>query len=77
MDSALKAAVTKAGGVRALARLLNITHAAILQWGRVPTERIIEIERVTGIPRERLRPELYRQPVTRSRASAVARERPA
>lgn len=42
-----------------LARELGITHGAISQWRRVPAERVIEVERITGIPREQLRPDLY------------------
>jgi DNA-binding transcriptional regulator YdaS (Cro superfamily) len=58
----LKAAIEAVGSARELARLLSITHQAIAQWERVPAERMLEIERVTGIARERLRPELYRIP---------------
>ena len=60
MNEGLKAAVEAVGGLRALARLLGITHQAILQWDKVPAERLLEIERVTGVARERLRPDLYR-----------------
>lgn len=56
----IAAAVKAAGGLRALARLLGITHQAILQWEKVPAERVIKIEKLTGITRERLRPDLYR-----------------
>jgi hypothetical protein len=56
----IQAAVTAAGGLRALARLIGISHQAILQWDKVPAERLIEIEKLTGIARERLRPDLYR-----------------
>jgi DNA-binding transcriptional regulator YdaS (Cro superfamily) len=58
----LRAAISAAGGLRPLARLLGITHQAILQWERIPAERIIEIEARTGVARERLRPDLYRLP---------------
>lgn len=44
-----------------LARALGVSPQAIDQWGRVPTRHIIEIERITGIDRSRLRPELYRK----------------
>jgi DNA-binding transcriptional regulator YdaS (Cro superfamily) len=60
MDDGLKAAIDAADGMRPLARLLGITHQAIMQWEKVPAERILEIERVTGVARERLRPDLYR-----------------
>jgi DNA-binding transcriptional regulator YdaS (Cro superfamily) len=60
MDEGLKAAVDAAGGLRALARLLGITHQSILQWDKVPADRIVDIENITGIARERLRPVLDR-----------------
>lgn len=48
-------------GVKAshLAKALNITHGAISQWDRVPAERVLDVERETGIPRHELRPDLY------------------
>lgn len=42
-----------------LARDLGITPGAIYQWRRVPAERVIQVERLTGIPRHDLRPDLY------------------
>ena len=42
-----------------LAEALGISPGAITQWDRVPAERVIEIERLTGIPRHELRPDLY------------------
>ncbi len=56
----IAAAIKAAGGLRALARLLKINHQAILQWSQIPAERMLEIERLTGMPRELLRPDLYR-----------------
>lgn len=42
-----------------LARALaGITPQAISQWRQVPAERVLEVERVTGIARETLRPDL-------------------
>src|SRR5262249_17035047 len=57
-----KAAAKAAGGVPALARLLGVREQTPYQWGRtrIPADRIIEIERLTGVPRELLRPDLYR-----------------
>lgn len=42
-----------------LAEALEINPGAISQWERIPAERVLEIERVTGIPRHDLRPDLY------------------
>jgi DNA-binding transcriptional regulator YdaS (Cro superfamily) len=55
-------AIRNAGGVRALARLIGVYHNAIRQWklSQVPAKRAVEIERLTGVPREELRPDLYR-----------------
>jgi DNA-binding transcriptional regulator YdaS (Cro superfamily) len=57
-----RVAAKAVGGVPALARLLNVREQTPYQWGRIriPAERIIEIERLTGVPRELLRPDLYR-----------------
>lgn len=52
-------AAEKAGGVVALARELGIKHTAMYSWKRVPAERVLEIERVSGISRHELRPDLY------------------
>lgn len=42
-----------------IARGLGITHGAVSQWKRVPAERVLDVERLTGISREELRPDLY------------------
>ncbi len=42
-----------------IARRLGITHGAVSQWRQVPAERVLDIERETGIPRHQLRPDLY------------------
>jgi DNA-binding transcriptional regulator YdaS (Cro superfamily) len=41
---------------------LGVTRAAVVKWRQVPAERLLEIERITGIPRELLRPDLFRTP---------------
>ena len=52
-------ACKQAGGMRALARAIGINYQNIQGWRRIPAERMIDIETVTGIPRERLRPDLF------------------
>jgi DNA-binding transcriptional regulator YdaS (Cro superfamily) len=56
----VKLAVDAIGGHRKLGRLLGISHQAIGHWEYVPAERLIEIEILTGVPREEMRPDLYR-----------------
>jgi DNA-binding transcriptional regulator YdaS (Cro superfamily) len=61
MDRGLKRAIEAAGGARALADRLGISRQAISHWTRVPSKRIVDIERLTGVDREVLRPDLYRR----------------
>ena len=56
----LRRAAKAAGSKSALARLIKITPQAMTRWTRIPRKRIVEIERVTGVPREKLAPELYK-----------------
>lgn len=52
------------GGVSAMAAALGISRSAVWQWvhahgdRRVPVERCMQIERLTGIPCEQLRPDI-------------------
>lgn len=50
------------GLTRKIAEELGISSPAISQWDRVPAERVPEIERITGIPRYLLRPDLWQPP---------------
>ena len=45
----------------ALAEALGVQPPALCKWerGRIPAERVLEVERATGIPRQRLRPDIY------------------
>lgn len=47
------------GRLTELAAACKITHGAVSQWRRVPSDRVLIVERVTGIPRAELRPDLY------------------
>ena len=59
-DQGLMLAIEKAGGLRALARELGMSHQALAEWQRIPADRLLQVEAVTQIPREKLRPDLYR-----------------
>jgi DNA-binding transcriptional regulator YdaS (Cro superfamily) len=58
-DPSFRKALKTVGGRRPLARLLGISHQAIAQWKRIPAERVMEVEKVTGITRSTLRPDIY------------------
>lgn len=58
-DSGVEKAVQASGGASALARALGVSQPAISSWKRVPAERVLAIESLTGVPRNELRPDLY------------------
>lgn len=59
MDSILKKAIENAGGTAALARALNIRPQAVSQWEKVPAERVIQVEALSGVSRYQLRPDVF------------------
>ena len=54
-------AIKAAGGGALLSRKLGsrISRHAIYQWSRVPAEHVHAVESITGISRQKLRPDLY------------------
>jgi TorA maturation chaperone TorD len=58
-DQGLEKAIVAAGGVRALARRLGVSQPTISNWKRVPAERVLSVEELTGIARQELRPDIY------------------
>ncbi|RDJ19703.1 molecular chaperone [Bosea caraganae] len=58
-EDSLEEAIKAVGGVGALARALGISQPSVSSWNRVPSERVLEVERVSGVGRSRLRPDLF------------------
>lgn len=57
-------AIEQGGGIGAVAKAMGLTEEGVRLWrvrGRVPDKHLIEFERLTGVPREELRPDLYRR----------------
>jgi TorA maturation chaperone TorD len=52
-------AIDQAGGIVALARGLGLSQPSVSAWRRIPSDRVLAVEALTGIPREELRPDLY------------------
>ncbi len=62
MASGVELLRAERGMLAFVARSLGITRGAVTRWEVVPAARVLDVERATGIPRERLRPDLYQQP---------------
>ena len=59
-DSPIDRAIRIAGGQRQLGQALGVSYQAVQKFRhRIPAERVLQIESVTGIPRHELRPDLY------------------
>lgn len=61
----LQQAITAAGSMRKLAIRLGISPQAVSYWDDVPAHHILAIERITGVDRSVLRPDLYRRDIKR------------
>lgn len=57
----LSRAIKLAGGLSALARELGISKQAVYAWQKVPPQHVLQVERLTGITRYELRPDLHGQ----------------
>ena len=58
-DAGLTEAFRSVGGITELARRLGIAQPSVSNWTRVPAERVVAVERETGVPRSKLRPDLF------------------
>ncbi len=61
-EAGLEQAIRAMGGVSALARSLGVAQPTVSLWRRVPSERVLSVEALTGLPRTVLRPDLYPAP---------------
>lgn len=60
--SAIEKAIEVAGGLSALASKLGIKPPSVYEWkarGRVPAERVLDVESATGVTRYELRPDIF------------------
>ena len=49
----------RAGGVNAVARKFQIRPASVSCWRRIPAERVLGLEEMTGISRHEQRPDIF------------------
>jgi hypothetical protein len=61
------------GVVSEIAKDLGIRRQAVHQWKVVPLERVVDVERITGVRRGRLRPDspLTNEPIKHNTRSGV------
>ncbi len=70
-DRGLQEAVRAVGGVTELARRIGISQPSVSNWLRIPAERVLTVEAVTGVARAILRPDLYDESNQSSRLDEV------
>ena len=59
MEKLLAYLNSKRGRRTELASRIGINPGALSQWTRVPADRVVAVEAVTGIPRQVLRPDIF------------------
>ena len=69
-DPIIEEAASKFGGIVAMSLALGRSRAAASQWNQIPPEHVLEIERVSGISRHRLRPDIFGESPQSSQAAA-------
>ena len=58
-DDALVRVLEAAGGPSKVAEYLGLVPSAVTQWTRVPARHIHRLEKLTGIPAQDIRPDLW------------------
>ena len=62
IGKAVDEAIEEGGGPTSMGQYLGRSRSSVIEWqqtGRVPVEHVIKIEKATGVPRWRLRPDVY------------------
>ena len=53
VEKGLLLAIKAVGSRYRLAKALNLTPAAVQKWWRIPAERVVDVERATGVDHPR------------------------
>ena len=59
MQEALKEAIQEIGGPTKTAKHLNISAQAVGKWRRTPADKVLRIEKLSGVSRHKLRPDVF------------------
>jgi DNA-binding transcriptional regulator YdaS (Cro superfamily) len=62
MDKKVIDLIDQWGSRSKLAAALGIYRQAVHDWNAVPIKHLDAVERITGIPREELRPDIFKAP---------------
>ena len=54
-------AASKLGGIVAMSQALGLSRGAAANWSEIPVNHVARLEKLTGIPREVLRPDIFRR----------------
>jgi hypothetical protein len=63
-----KALILKAGGPRALAKRIGTSRQAVAKWERVPAHWVMLLVELTGVPAEKIRPDVFARRPLKCRA---------
>lgn len=55
----IKEAAANVGGIVSMSIQLGLSRGAVSQWDEVPLDRVVAVEKLTGVPRQRLRPDVF------------------
>jgi DNA-binding transcriptional regulator YdaS (Cro superfamily) len=58
-EQALKRAIERIGGARAVARIFDVATQNVYRWRVCPADRVLMLEKLSGVPRHELRPDFY------------------
>lgn len=61
-DPMVRKAIKQAGGLSILARRLGLDRRHVYGWERIPARWVLDVEKVTGISRHELRPDVFGEP---------------
>ncbi len=59
MTKSLKELIKDHGGPTEFAKALDVTPQAVSQWKQVPTAHVLTVEKITGVSRHELRPDVF------------------
>jgi DNA-binding transcriptional regulator YdaS (Cro superfamily) len=55
-------AIEKAGGARVVSRHIGLTRQAVSKWQIIPARHVLLVERLSGVSRYDLRPDVFGPP---------------